>query len=61
MLPCNVIVYEKGNRTAISIIKPSVVMQMIDNKELKEVAATIEIKLKHVIEAIKEEIVKCSG
>ncbi len=54
MLPCNVIVYEKGNRTAISIIKPSVVMQMIDNKELKEVAATIEIKLKHVIEAIKE-------
>ena len=59
MLPCNVIVYEKGNRTTISIIKPSVAMQMIDNKELKEVADTIETKLKHVIDTIHDGMVKC--
>ncbi|MCK5458308.1 MAG: DUF302 domain-containing protein [Thermoplasmatales archaeon] len=52
MLPCNVIVYEKGDRTTISIIKPSVAMQMIDNKELKEVAEAIETRLKRVIDAI---------
>ncbi|HUS98802.1 MAG TPA: DUF302 domain-containing protein [Candidatus Thermoplasmatota archaeon] len=53
MLPCNVIVYEQGNGTAISIIKPSVAMQMIDNNELKKVADTIETKLKHVFDTIQ--------
>ena len=52
MLPCNVIVYEKEMKTAISIINPSVAMQMIDNKELKEVAEAIETRLKRVIDAI---------
>jgi len=54
MLPCNVIVYEKEKKTAISIIKPTIVMKMIDNEELKEVAEAIETRLKRVIDAIKE-------
>jgi len=54
MLPCNVIIYEKNDKITIAVIKPTVAMQMIDNKELKEVAITIETKLKHVIDAIKE-------
>lgn len=48
MLPCNVIVYEKGDKTVISIIRPTVAMKMINNKKLKEVAEHIETKLKHV-------------
>lgn len=32
MLPCNVIVYEKGDKTVISIIRPTVAMEMIDNE-----------------------------
>lgn len=52
MLPCNVILYEKGDKTVISIIRPSVAMEMINNKKLKEVAEHIETKLKHVIEAL---------
>jgi uncharacterized protein (DUF302 family) len=52
MLPCNVIVYEKEKKTAISIIKPTIAMKMIYNKELEEVAETIEIRLKRVIDAI---------
>ena len=37
MLPCNVIVYKKEKKTAISIIKPTIAMKMIDNEELKVV------------------------
>ncbi len=54
MLPCNVIIYEKEKKTAISIVKPTVAMEMVDNKELKEVAESIETKLRHVIDAINE-------
>ena len=53
MLPCNVVVYEKENKTAISIIKPTVAMEMINNEKLKEVAKVIETKLEHVFDAIK--------
>ncbi len=52
MLPCNVIVYEKGNKTIISIIKPTVAMGMIDNEELREIAEKIEKKLGDVINSI---------
>lgn len=52
MLTCNVIVYEKGNKTIISIIKPTVAMGMIDNEELREIAEKIEKKLGDVINSI---------
>jgi len=41
MLPCNVIVYESGDK---SIIKPMIDMSMIRNSELKEIAEEIEKK-----------------
>ena len=44
-LPCNVIVYEKDDTTVVSIIKPTIAMQMIDNNKLKEIAEYIETKL----------------
>jgi len=53
MLPCNVIVYERGSKTVISIIKPTVAMGMIDNEELKQIARLVEIKLKKVFESLK--------
>ncbi len=52
-LPCNVIVYEKGNKTVISIIKPAVAMGMIENEELKKIATTVEAKLEKVLNFIK--------
>lgn len=52
MLSCNVILYEKGDKTVISIIRPTVAMEMINNKKLKEVAEHIETKLEHVIDAL---------
>jgi uncharacterized protein (DUF302 family) len=53
MLPCNVIVYESGGKSVISIIKPKVAMSMIRNSELKEIAEEIGKKLERVIIAIK--------
>lgn len=52
MLPCNVIVYEKDGKTGVSIVKPTVAMQMINNEPLNEIANHIEGKLKKVFEAI---------
>jgi uncharacterized protein (DUF302 family) len=53
MLPCNVIVYEKGSKTILSVIRPTVAMQMIDNKELQKTAEAVEGQLKKFFDAIK--------
>lgn len=53
MLPCNVIVYEKGNKTVLSVIRPTAAMQMIDSMELKEIAAAVEGPLKKAFDAVK--------
>ena len=53
MLPCNVIVYEKGGKTVLSVIRPTVAMQMVDNLELQKVAQAIEEQLKKAFDAIK--------
>ena len=53
MLPCNVIVYEKEDRTVLSIIKPSTAMGLIDNDELKQIAESVEAKLKKVFDSIE--------
>ena len=52
MLPCNVVVYDKDGKTGVSIIKPTIAMQMIDNQKLGEIATTIEQKLRKVFEKI---------
>jgi len=52
MLPCNVIVYERDDKTVVSVIKPTVAMQMIGNRALSQVAENIERKLKNVFESI---------
>jgi uncharacterized protein (DUF302 family) len=52
LLPCNVIVYEKEDYCIVSVIKPTVAMSMIDNKELKQVAENVEKKLENVIDSM---------
>jgi uncharacterized protein (DUF302 family) len=53
LLPCNVIVYEKGGKTGLSVIRPSVAMQMVDNVALQKVAESVEMQLKKAFDAIK--------
>jgi uncharacterized protein (DUF302 family) len=52
MLPCNVIVYEKGGKTVLSVIRPTVAMQMIENAELRQVAENVESRLKQVFDTV---------
>jgi len=51
MLPCNVIVFEKGEKTVVGIIKPTAAMGMIENDKLKRIAENVEVKLNNVFEA----------
>ncbi len=53
MLPCNVIIYEKGNKIVLSIIRPTVAMQMIANPALRSIAENVEVKLKKVFDAVR--------
>ena len=52
LLPCNVIVYEKNNKTVVSIFDPNVMAHLIDNPEMKFVAEEVKIKLQKVLEAV---------
>ena len=53
MLPCNVIVYINDNsETVVAAIDPVASMQVIDNPQLNEIAATVRDKLKMVIERL---------
>lgn len=49
LLPCNVIVYTKEDKTIVSVINPSVAMSVVNNLELKELAIQVEEKLRKVI------------
>ncbi len=53
MLPCNVIVYERGGKVIVGAIRPTVAMQMIDNPDLKRIAKDIERRLKQVIDSLQ--------
>ena len=50
LLPCNVIIYKKGEKTYISWIVPSVAMNILDNKNLWDVASKAEEKIKAAID-----------
>jgi uncharacterized protein (DUF302 family) len=52
LLPCNVVVYEKDGGTVVSIIKPTVAMQMVDNPRLEGIAETVEARLEKVMAAL---------
>lgn len=49
MLPCNIIVYTKGNKTIISAIDPVRGMSMIENPQLHEIATKVKEKLGNVV------------
>ncbi|NQT65073.1 MAG: DUF302 domain-containing protein [FCB group bacterium] len=52
MLPCNMIVYEKGDKTAVSIIKPTIAMSMIKNEKLSSISHDVESRLKKLFDSI---------
>ncbi|MCX5834878.1 MAG: DUF302 domain-containing protein [Deltaproteobacteria bacterium] len=54
-IPCSVIVYEKADKTAISVLRPTLAMEMIDNPDLRKIAETVERHLKKAFDAVNEQ------
>ena len=49
LLPCNVIVYENGDKTNVSVFNPALMSDVVDNENLKPVADEVQEKLKRVL------------
>ncbi|PLR84902.1 hypothetical protein CVD25_13515 [Bacillus canaveralius] len=52
-LPCKITVYESQGKTKIGLPKPTSLVSMLNNDELKEIAKDIENTLIHVLEESK--------
>lgn len=52
LLPCNVIVYEKENKTVVSVFDPIIMAHIIDNPNMKSVAEEVKKRLEKVLEAV---------
>ncbi|TET83145.1 DUF302 domain-containing protein, partial [candidate division TA06 bacterium] len=53
MLPCNVIVQERGEGAVeVSAVDPVASMQAVDNQKLREVAGEVREKLRAVIDRL---------
>ena len=53
LLPCNVIVYEEGDKTLVNIIDPLSMTGFIQDPSLDQVADEASLRLKRVSEAIQ--------
>jgi uncharacterized protein (DUF302 family) len=52
LLPCNVIIYEKENATAVSIFDPMVMMAVLGNDNMKPIAEEVKQRLERVLAAV---------
>ena len=52
LLPCNVIVYEKGTSTGVSIFDPMVMMAILENEKMKPIAEEVRARLQRVLAAM---------
>jgi uncharacterized protein (DUF302 family) len=49
LLPCNVVVYERGGVTHVAAIDPERMLSIVDNAELEPVASAVRRKLRDVV------------
>lgn len=52
LLPCNVVVYEKDNKTKVSIFDPMVMTWVIENDNMKPIATEVQERLQRVLKSI---------
>jgi len=52
LLPCNVIVYEEGAGSVVSIVDPIAMLSMVDKPELKSVADEARARLERVADRL---------
>jgi uncharacterized protein (DUF302 family) len=53
MVPCNVVVFERGGRAVVAAIRPTIATEMLDNLDLRRIARDVERRLKHVIDSLE--------
>ena len=52
LLPCNVIVYESGDKTVVSAFDPMIMTKLIDNENMMAVAQEVKEKMQRVLNAL---------
>ncbi len=52
MLPCNVIVQQKGNNVEVAAVDPMASMQAVENDSLGEIAGEVNSRLKRVVASL---------
>lgn len=52
LLPCNVIVYEKGGATVVSAFDPTTISTIAGNPAMDEIASEVKVRLERVIAAV---------
>jgi len=52
LLPCNVVVYEKEDKTHVSIFDPMVMTRIMENDNIKPIATEVQERLQRVLKAI---------
>lgn len=52
LLPCNVIVYEKGDTVVVAAFDPMLMMKVLENQNMEPIAEEVERRLQRVIGAI---------
>ena len=52
LLPCNVVVYQRGERTFVSAVDAERMLSIVDNDELAPVAAEVRSRLARVVERV---------
>lgn len=51
-LPCKIVVYEENGQTKIGLPKPTALISMVNNEQLKEIAGDIEKRLIKCIDSV---------
>ncbi|MFL0364423.1 DUF302 domain-containing protein [Pseudobacillus sp. 179-B 2D1 NHS] len=51
-LPCKIVAYEENGQTKVGMPKPTILISMLENDKLKEVARDIESRLINCIDAV---------
>jgi uncharacterized protein (DUF302 family) len=52
LLPCNVIVYDKEGKSAVSVFDPSLMTKVVENESLNPIAEEVKEKLQRVFNSI---------
>lgn len=54
LLPCNVVIWDDGNRRVVAAMEPKIMAQIIDNPALHSVAEEVSARIHRVLEGMEK-------